>query len=164
MRAVRTIGLDIAKSVFQVHGVDAGGQVVIRRKLKRRYVLAFFEKLRPCLVGMEACGTSHHWSRELQALGHRVRLMPPAVSGPKASGELVDGLMNGAAVPLDVVVGGHELLEWRIDVVEINVRDEAIDARINAGRFHTMQITARRRRLASAPRSASPRTIAASGS
>ena len=57
--AVSTIGLDIAKSVFQVHGVDADGQVVIRRKLKRRYVLAFFEKLRPCLVGMEACATSH---------------------------------------------------------------------------------------------------------
>ena len=78
--AVRTIGLDIAKSVFQVHGVD--GQVVIRRKLKRRYVLAFFEKLRPCLVGIEACATSHHWSRELQVLGHRVRLMPPAYVKP----------------------------------------------------------------------------------
>jgi transposase len=76
---VRTIGLDIAKSVFQVHGVDVDGQVVIRRKLKGRYVLAFFRKVPPCLVGMEACATSHHWSRELQALGHRVRLMPPAI-------------------------------------------------------------------------------------
>ena len=80
--AVSTIGLDIAKSVFQVHGVDVDGQVVIRRKLKRRYVLAFFEKLRPCLVGIEACATSHHWSRELQVLGHRVRLMPPAYVKP----------------------------------------------------------------------------------
>src|SRR5215475_3512217 len=80
--AVKTIGLDIAKSVFQLHGVDAHGQVVIRRKLKRRYVLAFFERLRPCLVGLEACATSHHWSRELQALGHRVRLMPPAYVRP----------------------------------------------------------------------------------
>src|SRR3974377_258225 len=80
--AVSTIGLDIAKSVFQVHGVDADGQVVIRRKLKRRYVLAFFAKVPPCLVGMEACATSHHWSRELQALGHRVRLMPPAYVKP----------------------------------------------------------------------------------
>ena len=78
MRAVRTIGLDIAKSVFQVHGVDADGQVVIRRKLKRRYVLAFFEKLAPCLVGIEACASAHHWSRQLQALGHAVKLMPPA--------------------------------------------------------------------------------------
>ena len=82
MQAVTTIGLDIAKSVFQVHGVDATGQVVIRRQLKRRYVLAFFERLRPCLVGIEACASSHHWSRELQALGHTVRLMPPAYVKP----------------------------------------------------------------------------------
>jgi transposase len=82
MQAVKTIGLDIAKSVFQVHGVDADGQVVIRRKLKRRYVLTFFEKLPACLVGIEACATSHHWSRQLQALGHRVRLMPPAYVKP----------------------------------------------------------------------------------
>jgi transposase len=60
MYATTTIGLDIAKSVFQVHGVDADGQVVIRRQLKRRYVLAFFEKLAPCLVGIEACASSHH--------------------------------------------------------------------------------------------------------
>ena len=79
-----------------------------------------------------------------------------AVSGAKASGELVDGLMNGAAVPLDVVVGGYELLEWRIDVVEINVGNEAIDARINAGRFRTMQITARREKIGKRPNS-SPR-------
>ena len=82
MQAVTTIGLDIAKSVFQVHGVDADGQVVIRRKLKRRYVLAFFEKLPACLVGIEACATSHHWSRQLQALGHKVRLMPPVYVKP----------------------------------------------------------------------------------
>ena len=82
MQAITTIGLDIAKSVFQVHGVDAEGQVVIRRQLKRRYVLAFFQKLPPCLVGIEACASSHHWSRELQALGHTVRLMPPAYVKP----------------------------------------------------------------------------------
>ena len=82
MQTITTVGLDIAKSVFQVHGVDAGGQLVIRRQLKRRYVLAFFEKLPPCLVGIEACASSHHWSRELQALGHRVRLMPPAYVKP----------------------------------------------------------------------------------
>ena len=69
MQTITTIGLDIAKSVFQVHGVDAAGQVVIRRQLKRRYVLAFFQKLPPCLIGIEACASSHHWSRELQALG-----------------------------------------------------------------------------------------------
>ena len=82
MRAVTTIGFDIAKSVFQVHGIDAEGKVIIRRKLKRRYVLAFFQKLPPCLVGIEACATSHHWSRELTALGHNVRLMPPAYVKP----------------------------------------------------------------------------------
>jgi transposase len=82
MQGVTTIGLDIAKSVFQVHGVDAAGNVLIRRQLKRRYVLAFFEKLPPCLVGIEACATSHHWSRELKALGHTVRLMPPAYVKP----------------------------------------------------------------------------------
>ena len=82
MQSVTTIGLDIAKSVFQVHGVDAIGNVVIRRQLKRRYVLVFFQKLAPCVVGIEACATSHHWSRELKALGHTVRLMPPAYVKP----------------------------------------------------------------------------------
>ena len=82
MQAITTIGLDIAKSVFQVHGVDAKGNVVLRRQIKRRYVLAFFQKLPPCLIGIEACASSHHWSRELQALGHTVRLMPPAYVKP----------------------------------------------------------------------------------
>ena len=81
MQTIMTIGLDIAKSVFQVHGVDAAGEVVIRRQLKRRSVLAFFQ-MPPCLVGIEACASSHHWSRELQALGHTVRLMPPAYVKP----------------------------------------------------------------------------------
>jgi transposase len=82
MQTITTIGLDIAKSVFQVHGVSVDGRVVIRRQLKRRYVLAFFEKLAPCLIGIEACASSHHWSRQLQALGHTVRLMPPAYVKP----------------------------------------------------------------------------------
>jgi transposase len=82
MQAVTTIGLDIAKAVFQVHGIDAEGKVIIRRQLKRHYLLAFFEKLQPCLVGIEACASSHHWSRELKALGHTVRLMPPAYVKP----------------------------------------------------------------------------------
>jgi transposase len=82
MQSISAIGLDIAKSVFQVHGVDALGQVVVRRQLKRRNVLAFFQKLPPCLVGIEACASSHHWSRELQALGHTVRLMPPVYVKP----------------------------------------------------------------------------------
>ena len=82
MQAVTTIGFDIAKSVFQVHGVDMQGRVIIRRQLKRRQVLTFFRKLPPCLVGMEACASSHYWSRELQKLGHTVRLMPPAYVKP----------------------------------------------------------------------------------
>jgi transposase len=82
MQRVTTIGLDIAKSVFQVHGVDANGLVVFRRKLKRRYVLAFFQKLPPCLIGIEACASSHFWARELKALGHIPRLMPPAYVKP----------------------------------------------------------------------------------
>jgi transposase len=82
MQTIKTIGFDIAKSVFQVHGVDSAGEVVIRRQLKRRYVLAFFQKLPRCLVGIEACASSHYWSRELQALGHAVRLIPPAYVKP----------------------------------------------------------------------------------
>jgi transposase len=82
MQAITTVGLDIAKSVFQVHGVDAVGNVVIRRQLKHRHVLTFFEKLPACVVGIEACATSHYWSRELTALGHAVRLMPPASVKP----------------------------------------------------------------------------------
>jgi len=65
MQAITTIGLDIAKSVFQVHGIDAAGHVVMRRQLKRRYVLAFFQKMGACVVGIEACASSHYWSREL---------------------------------------------------------------------------------------------------
>jgi len=78
MGQVVTIGLDIAKSVFQVHGVDAEGAVVIRQKLPRARLLSFFAKLEPCLVGIEACGASHHWARELISLGHEARLMPPS--------------------------------------------------------------------------------------
>jgi len=75
---ITTIGLDLAKHWFQVHGVDANGQVAVRRKLRRSELLAFFRSLPPCLVGMEACATAHHWARELTKLGHTVRLMPPA--------------------------------------------------------------------------------------
>ncbi len=79
---ITTIGLDLAKSVFQVHGVDATGQVVIRRSLRRAQMLPFFTRLPSCLIGMEACGTSHYWARELIKLGHQVRLMPPAYVKP----------------------------------------------------------------------------------
>ena len=73
---ITTIGLDIAKNVFQVHGIDAAERVVVRKQLRRRQVLEFFKALAPCLVGMEACATAHYWARELMKLGHLVRLMP----------------------------------------------------------------------------------------
>ena len=89
MNEVITIGVDLAKNVFQVHGVDAEGTVVVRRQLRRRQVLAFFEKQPPCLVGMEArrrlpraCATAHYWAREIAALGHEVKLMPPRYVKP----------------------------------------------------------------------------------
>ena len=73
---VTTIGLDLAKHVFQVHGVDASGSIIVKRRLRRREVVTFFAALKPCLIGMEACATAHYWARELRALGHEVRLMP----------------------------------------------------------------------------------------
>lgn len=82
MQTITTIGLDIAKSVFQVHGIDAQGVIVVRQQLKRGRVLSFFKKVPPCLVGIEACASSHHWARELTALGHEVKLMPPAYVKP----------------------------------------------------------------------------------
>ncbi len=82
MEQIRTVGLDIAKSVFQVHGVDEDGEVVVRRRLKRSRVLPFFASLEPCRIGIEACATSHFWARELSAFGHDVRLMPPAYVKP----------------------------------------------------------------------------------
>ena len=75
---VTPVGLDLAKHVFQAHAVDASGQIVVRKALRRSQMLPFFTRLPPCLVGMEACGTSHHWARELMRLCHEVRLMPPA--------------------------------------------------------------------------------------
>jgi len=82
MKEVITIGVDIAKNVFQVHGVDAQGVVVVRRKLRRSEVSEFFERLPRCLIGIEACATAHHWARHLMALGHEVRLMPAAYVKP----------------------------------------------------------------------------------
>lgn len=79
---VTTIGLDLAKNVFQVHGITNEGEVAFNRALKRAQVLTFFENLEPCLIGIEACGTSHHWARELIKLGHNVKLIPPVYVKP----------------------------------------------------------------------------------
>src|SRR6266566_9117222 len=76
MSKISTIGLDVAKHVFQIHGIDDSGEVAVRRRLRRNEVLRFFARMAPTLVGMEACATSHYWARELEALGHEVRLMP----------------------------------------------------------------------------------------
>lgn len=77
MTRITTVGLDLAKSIFQVHGIDAGGKVVAAKTLKRAQMHPYFAKLEPCLIGIEACGSAHYWARELTALGHTVKLMPP---------------------------------------------------------------------------------------
>jgi transposase len=82
MSEIITVGLDLAKNVFQVHGATAGGRPVLRKKLRRGQVLAFFSELQPCVVAMEACGGAHFWGREISKLGHSVRLIPPAYVKP----------------------------------------------------------------------------------
>lgn len=82
MKEVIIVGLDIAKHVFQVHGVDHEGSTVLRRKLRQSEVVSFFDQLSPCLIGIEACATAHHWARVLINLGHEVRLMPASYVKP----------------------------------------------------------------------------------
>ena len=82
LSAVTTVGLDLAKHVFQIHGVDASGRVVIVRAMRRNKLLEFFASLPSCLVGLEASGSAHHWARELIRLGHEARMMPPAYVKP----------------------------------------------------------------------------------
>ena len=87
---ITTIGIDLAKTVFQLHAVDADGATVIRKRLRRAEVLSFFADLKPCLIGMEACATSHYWARELAKFGHTVKLMPPAYVKPYVKGRKND--------------------------------------------------------------------------
>ena len=94
MEQLATIGIDPGKFVFQIHGIDAAGAVVVRRKLRRGQVLSFFEGLPPRLVGMEACAGARHGARELQALGHEVRIMPPSCAKPYAKRGQTDGEMG----------------------------------------------------------------------
>ena len=79
---ITTVGLDLAKNVFQVHAINSAGEVVVKKTLRRVQMRRFFEQLDPCLVGIEACGTSHYWAREITQLGHEVRLMPPSYVKP----------------------------------------------------------------------------------
>lgn len=89
---ISTIGIDLAKNVFAIHGVDEMGKVVVKRVLRRSQVLAFFKKLEPCLIGMEACATSHYWARKLMEFGHEVKLMPPSYVKPYIKRGKTDGL------------------------------------------------------------------------
>ena len=82
LSSVTTVGLDLAKHVFQVHGVDASGRVVVTKAIRRNKLLEFFASLPPCLVGLDASGSAHHWARELIKLGHHARMMPPAYVKP----------------------------------------------------------------------------------
>ena len=91
MSEISMIGLDLAKNVFQVHGIDASGGVVLQRQLKRGAVEKFFAQLPPCTVGVEACGSAHHWARVIGRYGHQVRLMPPAYVKPYVKRNKNDG-------------------------------------------------------------------------
>ena len=93
-----TLGVDVAKHVFQVHGVDASGTIVVRRQLKRTDFLSFFRKLGPCLIGMEACGSAHYWARELSALGHDVRLIAPIAVKPYVKRGKKNDAVDAAAI------------------------------------------------------------------
>ncbi len=98
MNEISMIGLDLAKGVFQVHGIDAAGDAVVQRQLRRGQMIDFFTKLPPCLVGMEACATSHYWARELAALGHEVRLLPPAYVKPYVKRGRKNDAVDAAAI------------------------------------------------------------------
>ena len=94
---ITTIGLDLAKSVYQVHAINGVGDVVVRKAMRRAQVLRFFERLDPCLVGIEACGTSHYWAREISKFGHEVRLMPPAYVKPYVKRGMTDARRCGTS-------------------------------------------------------------------
>jgi transposase len=116
---VSTIGVDLAKNVFQVHGVDSAGKIVITRQLRRKQVIDFFSKIPPCLVGMEACGTAHHWAREVSKLDHTVRLMPRS-SRTNSNREALPSAMKQA---LQAIVDQLAALE-----LQIGTLDRAIQA------------------------------------
>src|SRR5262245_54318633 len=109
---VATIGLDLAKHVSQIHGIDAAEKVVVRKQLRRSQVMAFFEALSSCLIGMEACATAHYWARELTKLGHEVRLMPAKdvkAYVKRNKNDRVAGRVYGASARIPPGSQGHRL-------------------------------------------------------
>src|SRR3972149_4710099 len=102
---ITTIGIDLAKSLFQVHGVDERGKAVLRKQLKRKDVVKFFANLEPCLIGMEACGSAHYWARKLSELGHTVRLMAPQFVKPYVKTNKTD--RNDAEAICEAVARPH---------------------------------------------------------
>ena len=141
MSEITTIGLDLAKSVFQVHGVDASGETVLSRQLRRRQLIPFFKKLPSCLIGVEACATSHHWARELQSLGHEVRIMPANYVKPYLKRNKNDAADAEARItaPLLALWGAKGVVGRTYDVLE-TWREKATDV---SGRAldcgHTLQ-------------------------
>ena len=144
---VTRIGLDLAKTVFQVHGVDAKGEVVIARKLRRGAVLQFFGRLAPCVVAMEACGSAHHWGRQLVALGHAVNLIPPAHVKPYVRRNKTDAA-DAAAICEAAMRPGQRFVALRsVDnqaaVMRHRIREQLVGQRtalLNALRGHLSEI------------------------
>ena len=147
LSSVTTIGLDLAKHVFQVHGVDASGRVIVAKALRRKDVLAFFAQLPECLVGMEACGSAHHWARELIKLGHDARMMPPAYVKPYVRRQKNDaadaaGICEAVTRPSMRFVGVRTL-ENQAALMHHKLREMLVAQRtqlINALRGHLAEI------------------------
>lgn len=143
MSNIITVGLDLAKNVFQAHGVDAAGQPVLRKKLRRAQVLAFFSELQPCVVAMEACGGAHFWGREIGKLGHEVRLIPPAYVKPFVKRQKNDAADAEAIceasqrptirfVPVKSEETQGAAMVFRVRELLIRQRTQAIDAHAGA--------------------------------
>src|SRR5262249_38855404 len=122
MSEITTIGLDLAKHVFQVHGIDAQSTTVLRKRLRRGQVLAFFSRIPRCVVGLEACATGHYWARELRALGHEVRLMPAPARGLRNVGQLIAIVRDDADTRLpDVAREVLQVLASQLEQIEAAV-------------------------------------------
>lgn len=134
MSELSMIGFDLAKSVFQVHGVDEAGEVVVKRQLRRAEVLKFFARLDPCVVGMEACASAHHWARELVKLGHDVRLLPPAYVKPYVKRGRKNDAVDAAAI--------CEALQRR-HIQAVPIKTEAQQAVLSLHRVRSLLMTQR---------------------